>query len=174
MSTRSALFKPALLLSLSAPSLALAGMPGPSSPMPLGPATYAPQGFVDFCRKLPQECAPAAPADVQHNETGDRIAEIIAQVQGATSSIGAGPPSPGGSVAFVQDDAPVSGWLRRRPLKLIPDRITVIARGAVIFATAFNISVHSIDSYRTLGQLRLNHDHRPPHKSAQSDSCGLW
>ncbi len=93
--------------------------------MPLGPATYAPQGFVYFCRKLPKECAPALPAEAPYNETPDRIAEIIAQVQGATSSIGSGAPAISDPAPVAQDDAPVSSWLHKRPLRLIPDRITV-------------------------------------------------
>lgn len=94
--------------------------------MPLGPATYAPQGFVDFCKKLPQECSPAAPDGAAYNETGDRIAEIMAQLNGATSSIGAGQPA---AIAphptSTPDDAPASWWLSKRPVNLITPKISV-------------------------------------------------
>lgn len=61
MFTLKSRIKQALILSLAAPAAALAGMPEPSTPMPIGAPAAAPEGWVQFCRRDRFECERGAP-----------------------------------------------------------------------------------------------------------------
>lgn len=110
MFSANALLRRTLILGLTFPALAHAGAPEVSSLMRLGQASSAPQGFVEFCQREPEECSD--PVAAPHAPNAATVARVVKTPMVETVALAVPPAisvtrAPGASVvtAAIDDTA---------------------------------------------------------------------